>query len=125
MVRNSSRIRNRFHRDGELRSGPGVGRRLADGTSCSWLNLDLASSRCRVLSSLMIWRARILVGSGAGVVLYRTGLAMDQSRAAAVRGGSAGGLLSVGGLGQPGSRFLDGSGSLIGWSCLNWDLCVS
>ena len=35
MVRNSSRIRNRFHRDGELRSGPGVGRRLADGTSCS------------------------------------------------------------------------------------------
>ena len=108
MVRNSSRIRNRFHRDGELRSGPGVGRRLADGTSCSWLNLDLASSRCRVLSSLMIWRARILVGSGAGVVL-----------------GSAGGLFSVGGLGQPGSRFLDGSGSLIGWSCLNWDLCVS
>ena len=87
MVRNSSRIRNRFHRDGELRSGPGVGRRLADGTSCSWLNLDLASSRCRVPSSLMIWRARILVGSGAGVVLYRTGLAMDQSRAAAVRGG--------------------------------------
>ena len=54
MDRNRSRIINRFHRQGELRLGPGVGRMLADGTSCSWLNLDLASSRCRVLSSLMI-----------------------------------------------------------------------
>ena len=51
---------------------------LVDGTSCSWLNLDLASSRCRVLSSLMFWRARILVGSGGNVVLHMTGLAMDQ-----------------------------------------------
>ena len=87
MDRNSNRIINRFHRQGELRLGPGVGRRLVDGTSCSWLNLDLASSRCRVLSSLMIWRARMLVGSRAKVVLYMTGLAMDQSRAMAVRGG--------------------------------------
>ena len=77
---------NRVHRHGESRVGWEFSRVPVECGLCSSLNLVFEFNKWSVPSSLMIWWAKMLAGSGARVVMSMTGLARDQSEALELQG---------------------------------------